>query len=315
MQSRVGFGTFRKHRQVFEQSHRLIARSSLLAPPETAVHALWPLDPDYLHFALRHGEYNHSHFFRYLTSPRVFQPRCVWALFWALVKSEHQFANKFLPFWSHEERLTGHFISQICERIDEFAVHWSSLAGGDPKRSWLDVWYADTATGSLEKVTGADLGLIVHGQYAGDEEFFKVARFQVKKVPSSNTARIDLNQTKALLQSEGLGHYLFFTGKIAKIGGDHRRSRRPQRLSTISSRPNRHGLNPNQLVRNSAKRIFKTSIIRRSISPLFSRSQLPTRRRFRCLRTLQIRSCSASDGWRCAHASRGYLTRGSGPAD
>lgn len=213
MQSRVGFGTFRKHRQLFEQSHRLIARSSLLAPPDAAIHPMWPLDPEYLHFALRHGEYNHSHFFRYLTSPRVFQPRCVWALFWALVKSEHQFARRFLPFWSHEERLTGHFISQICERIDEFAVHWSSLAGDDPKRSWLDIWYADTATANLEKVTGADLGLIVHGQYAGDEEFYKVARFQVKKVPSSNTARIDLSQTKALLQSEGLGYYLFFHGQ------------------------------------------------------------------------------------------------------
>jgi hypothetical protein len=35
----------------------------------------------------------------------------------------------------------------------------------------------------------------------------------VKKVPSSNTARIDLNQTKALLQSEGVGHYLFFHGQ------------------------------------------------------------------------------------------------------
>lgn len=229
IQSRVGFGTFRKHRTLFERSHQLIARSSLIAPPTAAIQPFWPLDPEYLHFALRHGDYNHSHFFRYLTSPSVFQPTCVWALFWALAKSEHQFSIRFLPFWSHEERLTGHFISQLCERIEEFAIHWSSLAGNDPQRSWLDVWYADTAAGNREKDTGADLGLIIHGQYAGDEEFYKVARFQVKKVPSGNTARIDLNQTKVLLRSEGLGHYLFFHGQ------DHQDWRRPPSVAPTTA--------------------------------------------------------------------------------
>lgn len=228
IQSRVGFGTFRKYRTLFERSHRLVARSSLLAPPESMTQPFWALDPEFIHFALRHGEYNHAHFFRYLTSPIVFDPKCIWALFWALVKSEHHFAFKFLPFWSHEERLTGHFVSQVCERVEEFAGHWSSLCGDDPQKSYLDVWYADTATGNREKESGADLGLIVHGQYAGDDEFFKVARFQVKKVPSSNTARIDLNQTKALLQTEGLGYYLFFHGQ------DRQDWRRPPSVAPAS---------------------------------------------------------------------------------
>lgn len=228
IQSRVGFGTFRKYHTLFERSHRLIARSSLLAPPESTSQPFWTVDPEFLHFAQRHGEYNHSHLFRYLTSPNAFDPKCIWALFWALTKSEHQFALKYLPFWSHEERLTGHFVSQICERIAEFAMHWSSLTGNDPKTSQLDVWYADTAAGNREKETGADLGLIVHGQYAGDDEFFKVARFQVKKVPSSNTARIDLSQTRVLLQSEGLGYYLFFHGQ------DRQDWRRPPSVAPAS---------------------------------------------------------------------------------
>lgn len=215
IQSRVGFGTFRKFQRLFERSHELIARSSLLAPPEGGAPSLWAIDPEFLHFALRHGhgQYNHSHFIRYLTSPSVFEPTCVWALFWAIAKAEHQFSIKYLPFWSHEERLTGHFISQICERIEEFNVHWSSLVGNASQPSWLDVWYADTSIGNREKETGADLGLIVHGQYAGDDEFYKIVRFQVKKVPSSNTARIDLTQTKSLLRNEGVGHYLFFHGQ------------------------------------------------------------------------------------------------------
>lgn len=228
IQSRVGFGTFRKHGTIFERSHRLIARSGLLASRAAATDPLWAIDPDLLHFALARGHYNHSSFIRYLTSPSAFEPGCVWALFWALAKSEHQFAARFLPFWSHEERLTGHFVSQICERIEEFAVHWSALTGSDPNRSWLDVWYADTAAGNREKETGADLGLIVHGQYSGDQEFFKVARFQVKKVPASNTARIDLNQTKSLLQTEGLGHYLFFHGQ------DRQDWRRPPTVAPAS---------------------------------------------------------------------------------
>jgi hypothetical protein len=213
IQSRVGFGTFRKFSSLFERSHRLVTRSSLLAPTIGGAPSLWAIDPEFFHFAIRKGQYNHSHFLRYLTSPDAYEPTCIWALFWALAKAEHRFVNKYLPFWSHEERLTGHFISQICERIEEFNVHWSDLVGNADKRSWLDVWYADTSIGNREKHTGADLGLILHGQYSGDDEFYKVARFQVKKVPSSNTARIDLSQTKALLRENNVGHYLFFHGQ------------------------------------------------------------------------------------------------------
>lgn len=223
IQSRDGFGSLRKHRTLFERSHGLITGSSLLAPSPVGANPYWAIDPEFLHFALRHGNYNynHAHLVRALTTPTAFEPACIWALFWAMVKSEHEFSRKYLPFWSHEERLTGHLISQICERSEEFAVHWSALTHADPKISTLDIWYADTATGNREKETGADLGLIVHGQYAGDAEFFKSARFQVKKVPPSNTARIDLNQTKALLRTPGLGYYLFYHGQ------DRQEFRRP----------------------------------------------------------------------------------------
>jgi len=174
---------------------------------------MWGIDPDYIHFAMRHGHYNHAHFIRSLASPELYHPQCIWAIFWALAKAEHEFAGRYLPFWSHEERLTGHFVSQVCERICEFEGRWSELAANDQKNSTLDVWYADTATGNREKDTGADLGLIVNGQYAGEGEFFKAARFQVKKVPSSGTATIDLDQTKALLRTENLGYYLFYHGQ------------------------------------------------------------------------------------------------------
>ena len=213
IQSRSGFGAFGKYTTLFERTHRLISRSSLLAPPNGGSHPYWPVDPDYFHYAIRKGHFNHAHFIRHLMTPEVYYPHCIWALFWALVKAEHNFASKFLPFWSHEERLTGHFISQVCERISEFETRWSELDSADAKTSWLDVWYADTATGNREKETGADLGLIVNGQYLGDSEFFKAARFQVKKVPASNTATIELDQTRALLRTDNLGFYLFYHGQ------------------------------------------------------------------------------------------------------
>jgi len=72
------------------------------------------------------------------------------------------------------------------------------------------VWYADTATSRKESLTGADLGLIIHARLPGQDEFFKVARFQAKKVDRFGKARIDVDQTKALLQHEQLGYYLFY---------------------------------------------------------------------------------------------------------
>jgi hypothetical protein len=211
IQSRTGFGAFSKYSTLFERTYRLIAKSSLLAPPNGAPY--WSIDPEYASFAIRHRHLNHAHFIRYLTTPEVYYPQCFWAIFWALAKAEHTFAIHYLPFWSHEERLTGHFISQLCERVSEFKGRWAELDSSETNKSWLDVWYADTATGNREKETGADLGLIVNGQYLGDREFFKAARFQVKKVPANNTATIKLDQTQALLGTDNLGFYLFFHGQ------------------------------------------------------------------------------------------------------
>lgn len=52
-----------------------------------------------------------------LTKPNSYDPPTLWALFWALAKAEHNFLSRYIPHWSNEERLTGHFVSQIIERI------------------------------------------------------------------------------------------------------------------------------------------------------------------------------------------------------
>jgi hypothetical protein len=172
----------------------------------------WFFDGPFFHRRFGRGYPHPSEFFvGLLGSPRSYQPEALWALFWAMATAEHQFLGRYVPYWSHEERLTGHFVSLMIERLTEFGVHWRCLsADAREAPARCELYYADTATARQEATTGADLGLILHCKFGPQEEFWKVARFQAKKVGRSGQAQIDLDQTEALLQQEALGFYLFY---------------------------------------------------------------------------------------------------------
>jgi hypothetical protein len=198
--SRGGVGAFRKLKDVLRRTVELITESGLFSAPFSESAGLIH-DPEFWHFYGRHSPGARSRFFKdVLTTPRVYDPQCIWALFWSMAKAEHEFLFRYLPFWSNEERLTGHLISQIMERISEFGGAWRTLAANET--SELEFWYADTATSRRESVTGADLGLVVHGKYGNQREFIKVIRVQAKKVASSGSAVIDLDQADTLLRKE-----------------------------------------------------------------------------------------------------------------
>lgn len=209
--SRAGFGALRKSDSILSRTVELIVESSFFSPPRTGA---WPIgaDPEYWHFHLRHFPGNHVAFFRdVLSTPRSYDPPCIWALFWALAKAEHEFLFRFLPFWSNEERLTGHLISQVVERFVEFSSPWRALAvEKDGANSQLNFWYADTATSRREKETGADVGFVIHAKFRNRDEFLKVIRLQAKKVGPSGSADIEFGQVQALLAKEKLGYYLFY---------------------------------------------------------------------------------------------------------
>ena len=210
--SRTGFGAFRKYDDLFANTMRIILESGHFVPPRSEGLPLW-LDPEYFYHFKRRYRHSHVRFFKdALSDPSRFDPPCLWALFWALAKAEHEFLYRFIPFWSHEERLTGHLVSQMLERIAEFASPWRALSstGENGAKSHLRFWYADIATNRQESVTGADLGLVVHAKFGSDDEFLKVMRVQAKKASSSGRAKIDLDQTAALLSRSGLGYYLFY---------------------------------------------------------------------------------------------------------
>jgi len=214
--TRAGFGALRNFQSVSDNSIRLAIDSGFFAPPREKGDEPWigTFDPEFWHFyGRRYPRQQFRHFVnRVLSSPSYYHPRCMWALFWALAKAEHEFLFRYVPFWSHEEQLTGHFVSQIMERTHDFKELWLDLdlQQFGEKTSELKIYYADTAAGRREALTGADLGFIVHAVLPKQREFFKVARFQAKKVSRSGNARIDLDQTRALMRRPELGYYLFY---------------------------------------------------------------------------------------------------------
>ncbi len=210
LRSRCGFGALRKFDGVLHDSIEIVLQSSYFSP--RPLDGPWPiLDPEFWYFfRWGHSMTPRTFIGKVLTSPISYSPTPVWALFWALAKAEHEFLQRYVPYWSHEERLTGHLVSLLIERLEDFAPHWSALNTEPDKESFCRIWYADTAAARKEGVTGADLGLIVQARLGTQEEFFKAARFQSKKVGRSGHARIDLDQVKALLHQQRLGYYLFY---------------------------------------------------------------------------------------------------------
>lgn len=205
---RSGFGAFRHRDSVFWHTIELISESVFFTPSLLDPNRHW-IDSEIWPFHPRLIPGSRSRFFKdVLSTPTAFDPNCIWSLFWALSKAEHDFVQRYLPFWSHEERLTGHLLSQVIERASQFAAHWQSL-NVDPK-SQLEIWYADTATNRRESVTGSDLGVVVHARYGTQNEFFKVVRLQAKKVNASGSAAVDLDQVETLLMQENLGYLLFY---------------------------------------------------------------------------------------------------------
>lgn len=212
LRGRTGFGAFRHFENVFRESLQVVLESSFLVhPKENGGLPFMAYDPELWHFVGRRMRSNPRLFIEgVLSSPASYNPQAVWALFWALAKAEHHFLHKYVPFWSHEERLTGHLVSQLIERLEEFGDNWATLNESTEPKSTCRIWYADTATGRQEATTGADLGLIVQAKFRDQDEFFKVVRFQAKKVGRSGNARIDFDQVAALLQRDHLGYYLFY---------------------------------------------------------------------------------------------------------
>ncbi len=136
----------------------------------------------------------------------------------ALIRAEIRLLSRFIPQNSHEERLTGNLVSEIDNSIlminDNFIETSKSLYGIEKD---IDFFYYDMSRGgTIEKYTGADLGLIIVIDLPDYPYTVKSILIQAKKI-SGDRAKIDRRQYETL-NSHGVngGAYLFYDMDLSR---------------------------------------------------------------------------------------------------
>lgn len=164
--------------------------------------------PKYFHKFLSKNGF--SHLRNLLKDETAFESPLFFLLFKAFVYAEIKFINNYIPQNSHEERLTGHLISEIANSLSiinktfkekAFELYQSEVD--------LEFHYADLSSNNKEKYTGADLGLIFHINLPDYQEKVNVAIIQAKKF--NERASIDLKQIETLTKfAEKSAYYCFY---------------------------------------------------------------------------------------------------------
>jgi len=144
-------------------------------------------------------------------------------LFRAVMAAEIRFVGNYIPQNSHEERLTGHLLSETIFSLDlmEPTVRKKlfELYGEEIN---FDFHYADIATSGMEKNTGGDFALIVEVDLPDIPTFVRAFKFQAKKaMPPS--ARVDLGQLDVLSKENPEGSYYVFYNLDSKSMNTGRR--------------------------------------------------------------------------------------------
>lgn len=129
-------------------------------------------------------------------------------LFQAFLYAEIRFTTNYIPQNSHEERLTGHLISEINSALEivKETYHNSAKEFYGTDDIHLNFHYTDLSANKQEKITGADMAIILHNNLPDYESYTKVAIIQAKKFDKS--MRIDTEQFRTLNSfAGGCGYY------------------------------------------------------------------------------------------------------------
>jgi hypothetical protein len=138
--------------------------------------------------------------------------------FKSLIRAEIRLISRYIPQRSHEERLTGHFVSEIDNAVnmlkDTFLNQSKSLYG---EEKMIDFFYMDLSRGGkIEKTSGADLGFILVVDLPDFPFLVKSMLFQAKKFNGS--ASINNKQLATLKnQSQSDSAYLFYDTDLKKL--------------------------------------------------------------------------------------------------
>jgi hypothetical protein len=131
-------------------------------------------------------------------------------LFKSFVAAEGKFIRNYIPQNSHEERLTGHLVSELENGLfilhDSFEETAASIYG---KPVPLNFYYADLSSNSQEKHTGADLGFIFYVNLPDLPKHIRIAAIQAKKAGPSS-AVIDAGQLDTISRVYGDDAYYMF---------------------------------------------------------------------------------------------------------
>lgn len=140
----------------------------------------------------------------------LFQSSLFYLLFKSFVAAEGKFIRNYIPQNSHEERLTGHLVSELENGLfilhDSFEETAASIYG---KPVPLNFYYADLSSNSQEKRTGADLGFIFYVNLPDLPKHIRIAAIQAKKAGPSS-AVIDAEQLDTISRAYGDDAYYMF---------------------------------------------------------------------------------------------------------
>jgi len=131
--SRAGFGAYRHFHSICRSSIALALESGFFSDINRQSRPFHFFDEElFFDFFMRkgHPRPNFRYFFEQaLTNPSSFNPSCLWALFWAVAKAEHDFLIRYIPYWSHEERLTGIWYHNCLPGLRTLSLigqHWTA---------------------------------------------------------------------------------------------------------------------------------------------------------------------------------------------
>ena len=98
-----------------------------------------------------------------LNDSSYFTNELFWLLFLAFAEAEASFVRSFIPQNCHEERLTGHLVSELTASLKTIRSEFENMSVelyGEKKS--LDFIYHDLSANRRERITGADLALCIH---------------------------------------------------------------------------------------------------------------------------------------------------------
>ncbi|WP_395452493.1 hypothetical protein ACHMW5_04180 [Azospirillum melinis] len=171
----------------------------------------------------------------------IFPNLSIFAIYLAVLLAQQRFASMFCGIGSNEERLTGHFISEmffsrdiVVEGIMERLRAISQETTGEASRlaencaqnisSQVQFAYGDIATDNQEKYTGGDFGLILVRALPGTPVKYVPIRIQAKKANVRGTS--DIVQTNnppdrqlVKLEASECGYYLYYYDKACRAKG------------------------------------------------------------------------------------------------